>query len=89
MTDDQFKRHAKTPLTYGGKVFPITADAADFARGVAKAIECVDGGTITFIGATNADGDAVTLTDVPPGWGPKCRVRRVTALTGQWLAYYD
>jgi hypothetical protein len=78
---------AQSPQTYGRRMVVITPGAEDFPDGPAKAIQCMQEGDITFV--PEGSDAAIPATGCATGFSPFCRVRRVTAATGLWVAIYD
>lgn len=66
----------------------LTPGASDFTD-VAKCIEVVAAGNLTYIPVNNLDAATVTVTAAPVGWCSNVAVRRLTAATATVVATYD
>lgn len=75
-----YSTFSPTPDSFGTKGAAVTPGATDLADTV-KGVVCVTAGNITVVPWDNDDADAIAFVDVPAGFVPPYRVRRVTAAT--------
>lgn len=81
--------HSAGPTTYGSRMEHVTPGGADLPGGIAKAVVMMEAGDITVVPATNGDAETFAFVDVPAGFSPPCRVRRVTAASAPVAAIYE
>lgn len=81
--------HAASATTFGSRMEAVTPGANDLPGGIAKAVVLLEAGDITVVPATNGDSDEFEFVDVPAGFTPPCRVRRVTAASAPVAAIYE
>lgn len=77
---DPYAPFGKSPSSFGTKGELITPGNDDLDP-IAKAVVCLTAGNLTIVPVENADGDTLAFVDVPAGFSPPYRVRRVTAAT--------
>jgi len=75
-----YDSYSKTPSSFGTKSRLVTPGAADITP-TPKAVICATAGSLTIVPAGNDPAVTVTFPDVPAGFIPPFRVRRVTAAT--------
>jgi hypothetical protein len=80
MATDPYAYFAKTPASFGTKSRPITPGSTDIDP-IPKGVSCLTAGNITVVPMGNDDAVTVAYVDVPAGFVPPFRVRRVTAAT--------
>jgi hypothetical protein len=81
--------HVAGPTTFGSRMVAVTPGSSDLPGGIAKAVVTLTDGDLTVVPADNADGETFEFVNVPAGYSPPCRVRRVTAATATVAAVYD
>lgn len=77
---DPYDTFTPTPSSFGQKARIVTPGATDLDP-VAKAVVCLTAGNITIVPADNDTAVTLAFVDVPAGFSPPYRVRRVTAAT--------
>ncbi len=77
---DPYANFAGTQDSFGRIGRIVTPGNTDLSP-IAKAVVMGAAGSITIIPSGNANSVALAFTDVPAGWSPPFRVRRVTAAT--------
>jgi len=76
----RYNAHYPNGSSLGTISRPVTPGAADITP-TPKAVICTTAGSITIVPADNDPAVTVTFPDVPAGFIPPFRVRRVTAAT--------
>ena len=77
---DSYDGFAKTPSSFGTQSRLIAPGATDITP-IPKAVVCGTAGDITVVPSGNDPSVTVNFTDIPAGFIPPFRVRRVTAAT--------
>ncbi|WP_377299712.1 hypothetical protein [Rhizobium sp. SGZ-381] len=77
---DAYASFSTTPDSLGTIGAPVTPGNTDLPATV-KGVVCLTAGNITVVPYGNADAVTLAFVDVPAGFVPPYRVRRVTAAT--------
>lgn len=77
---NRFESFQPTPDSLGTKGTAVTPGATDLASTV-KGVVCITAGDITIVPWDNDNAATIAFVDVPAGFVPPYRVRRVAAAT--------
>ncbi len=85
---DPYEAYAKGPSSFGTVGAVITPGPTDLDP-IPKAVICLSAGNITIVPMGNDDAETLAFVDVPAGFTPPFRVRRVTAATAAVASVKD